>query len=368
MKTCPNCNTTNNDNAIFCATCGTKLSIIPDSANTVANFCTNCGTKLSAGDKFCQNCGAPVETNEEQIPENQSVPSSQNIEAEAEDEVVAGSEDNPKDEIDFDCYEYIYHHDTECYFSMEFYDEEKTGDMETARKVFDYCLKTFDWFIEEDEDADTSADECGAFELNEYIISGGEYLKLKLSEEWIRFIYNKFKPKDMHVVNVVDNSCEDYAENYVKIYDVVNGKLKNVLTDQFAYGDYFDFFVDSSSGYPFHQCSYKKLYPVFKSKTTGKIYHSQYCLEVKSEIENDDYDRWVAHVVDDKYKLYFNGSLALKEDGTPAKTLNSIKNFDFSYYYDEPYYAWVDDTEDEEGDEDASWDLFEFVELEERYN
>lgn len=47
---CPNCQTTNPDNARFCMNCGQAL----------AHTCTNCGTALPAGARFCFNCGQPV--------------------------------------------------------------------------------------------------------------------------------------------------------------------------------------------------------------------------------------------------------------------------------------------------------------------
>ena len=56
VKTCSNCGTENDNDAIFCMECGMKLDISND-----VNFCIHCGTEVVPGAKFCMNCGKLIE-------------------------------------------------------------------------------------------------------------------------------------------------------------------------------------------------------------------------------------------------------------------------------------------------------------------
>lgn len=56
VKTCPNCGTENDNDAIFCMECGMKLDISND-----VNFCIHCGTEVVPGARFCMNCGKLIE-------------------------------------------------------------------------------------------------------------------------------------------------------------------------------------------------------------------------------------------------------------------------------------------------------------------
>jgi len=49
MKQCLNCGAQMNDDSLFCAECGSKIS--------QGNLCPHCGTSMNDGDVFCQNCG-----------------------------------------------------------------------------------------------------------------------------------------------------------------------------------------------------------------------------------------------------------------------------------------------------------------------
>jgi len=56
VKTCSNCGTENDNDAIFCMECGMKLDISND-----VNFCIHCGTEVVPGARFCMNCGKLIE-------------------------------------------------------------------------------------------------------------------------------------------------------------------------------------------------------------------------------------------------------------------------------------------------------------------
>lgn len=56
VKTCSNCGTENDNDAILCMECGMKLDISND-----VNFCIHCGTEVVPGARFCMNCGKLIE-------------------------------------------------------------------------------------------------------------------------------------------------------------------------------------------------------------------------------------------------------------------------------------------------------------------
>jgi len=84
MRTCPDCHSLVDDNAVFCDNCGYKLSTVerefeptikaeippvskpairPEAKNEQAGACSSCGYLNLPGEMFCQNCGvqlAPV--------------------------------------------------------------------------------------------------------------------------------------------------------------------------------------------------------------------------------------------------------------------------------------------------------------------
>ncbi len=75
MKTCPNCGTTLENEAAFCAQCGTNITNAPvmqDVQTPVSSavqtpVCPNCGTQLGIDDAFCQECGTPVGRTADQL-------------------------------------------------------------------------------------------------------------------------------------------------------------------------------------------------------------------------------------------------------------------------------------------------------------
>ena len=48
---CPNCNSVNPDDEVFCVNCGLKLEIEP-----VKKYCPNCGSENSSDSEFCSKC------------------------------------------------------------------------------------------------------------------------------------------------------------------------------------------------------------------------------------------------------------------------------------------------------------------------
>ena len=48
---CPNCNTVNPDNEVFCVNCGLKLDIEP-----IKKYCPNCGNENPSDSEFCSKC------------------------------------------------------------------------------------------------------------------------------------------------------------------------------------------------------------------------------------------------------------------------------------------------------------------------
>ena len=56
MATCPSCHETNDDDARFCASCGTSLAAV----------CETCGTGLPDDARFCPACGTPVAAPEQE--------------------------------------------------------------------------------------------------------------------------------------------------------------------------------------------------------------------------------------------------------------------------------------------------------------
>lgn len=55
-KICPECQTSNNDDAKFCSHCGFKFSELKD-----GNICDHCGTANKIDARFCANCGNNLE-------------------------------------------------------------------------------------------------------------------------------------------------------------------------------------------------------------------------------------------------------------------------------------------------------------------
>ena len=50
MMPCPKCRTENNDDALFCEQCGTKLEL----------SCPACGAPVNHGARFCKKCGSQI--------------------------------------------------------------------------------------------------------------------------------------------------------------------------------------------------------------------------------------------------------------------------------------------------------------------
>ena len=57
MKICPSCNATVGDDARFCVKCGFNIKKHEEENNAI--FCPSCGTKFSGG-VFCPQCGYNV--------------------------------------------------------------------------------------------------------------------------------------------------------------------------------------------------------------------------------------------------------------------------------------------------------------------
>ena len=72
MITCPQCNKTNEDSALFCDNCGASLAgvarpsaaaapvVAPAAAPAAGAVCPACGTPFVPGEAFCGNCGAQL--------------------------------------------------------------------------------------------------------------------------------------------------------------------------------------------------------------------------------------------------------------------------------------------------------------------
>ena len=73
MKTCPNCNNSVEDEALFCDCCGMK---IPEEMlwkpESEFIFCTNCGKKCTSDSTFCDGCGASLAEKPESITANET--------------------------------------------------------------------------------------------------------------------------------------------------------------------------------------------------------------------------------------------------------------------------------------------------------
>jgi len=63
---CPNCYTSNRDNAEFCKECGNKFDI----------SCPNCGRSLQSDSKFCDKCGHHLKRSDEAVPVDYEKPQS----------------------------------------------------------------------------------------------------------------------------------------------------------------------------------------------------------------------------------------------------------------------------------------------------
>ncbi|HIQ06634.1 MAG TPA: zinc-ribbon domain-containing protein [Anaerolineae bacterium] len=59
MKTCPQCNATNRDEAKFCGSCGARLEVPPAPAEPTL-ICPACGAQNKGDAKFCEACGAAL--------------------------------------------------------------------------------------------------------------------------------------------------------------------------------------------------------------------------------------------------------------------------------------------------------------------
>ena len=72
MKTCPNCNNSVEDEALFCDSCGMKL---PEEMELESKpefiFCMNCGKKCTSDSTFCDECGASLEDKTEPMTANE---------------------------------------------------------------------------------------------------------------------------------------------------------------------------------------------------------------------------------------------------------------------------------------------------------
>ena len=72
MKTCPNCNNSVEDEALFCDFCGMKL---PEEMELESKpefiFCMNCGKKCTSDSTFCDECGASLEDKTEPMTANE---------------------------------------------------------------------------------------------------------------------------------------------------------------------------------------------------------------------------------------------------------------------------------------------------------
>lgn len=61
---CPNCGAEVPNGSVFCASCGTKITVVKNAEAGGARYCSGCGARIPEGSKFCTSCGQPVETAE----------------------------------------------------------------------------------------------------------------------------------------------------------------------------------------------------------------------------------------------------------------------------------------------------------------
>lgn len=75
MKICNMCNKTFDDSAAFCPTCGSTLTALAQTPETMTqtepqvNVCKNCGAQLTDGAVFCHACGASSAYTPEPVPQ-----------------------------------------------------------------------------------------------------------------------------------------------------------------------------------------------------------------------------------------------------------------------------------------------------------
>ena len=64
-KNCPNCGAPLDKGAMFCSSCGTKITVEEPAAEEPAApaepICPNCGQAIPEGHMFCTNCGTKIE-------------------------------------------------------------------------------------------------------------------------------------------------------------------------------------------------------------------------------------------------------------------------------------------------------------------
>ena len=59
-KVCSHCQTENNAEAKFCASCGSELTALPSRATGQNNVCKKCGAENAKSARFCSGCGTPL--------------------------------------------------------------------------------------------------------------------------------------------------------------------------------------------------------------------------------------------------------------------------------------------------------------------
>ena len=69
---CPNCGAEVPNGSLFCASCGTKISVSKNAEAGNTMYCSGCGARIPEGSRFCTSCGMPVEAAEHAVaePEN----------------------------------------------------------------------------------------------------------------------------------------------------------------------------------------------------------------------------------------------------------------------------------------------------------
>ena len=123
--------------------------------------------------------------------------------------------------------------------------------------------------------------------------------------------------------------------------------------------------IDSSSGYPFYQNSFKRLFPVFKNKKTGKEFTSERPLEVISEGDGGD---WISDIVNGNYCFRFNGVKVYDKDKKVTSSIFNITSFDYENMWYGPIDVLDFEADDDDKDyEEAEWEDFEFVRFDESY-
>ena len=61
MSICPNCGVSQDEGALYCTICGSKMDMTaPMPPASSAGWCTVCGTQLEPGAAFCTMCGNPI--------------------------------------------------------------------------------------------------------------------------------------------------------------------------------------------------------------------------------------------------------------------------------------------------------------------